>query len=256
MTTKSALDLYLKSQTAVKGWLDPYSAEVIAELGRFQAADGVAGSVGEIGVHHGRLFILLNSSEGRENRASLSTSSRMSTSILTCRDVEIAASSAKTSSDGQAMKTSSSFRNHHWTSHPRSCSTRLVNFNSFQSMAVIRRNAPTVTCAWLKPCSLRAASSSSTIFQTTTGLQWRPGRRASSSTSPLGRALRDVAEQDVYCFAGTSRLVPTGFAGFSISKFLPILLDVRSSSGYLRSATSRPPRPGLSRSSRENRTKS
>ena len=59
MTTKSALDLYLKSQTAVKGWLDPYSAEVIAELGRFQAADGVAGSVGEIGVHHGRLFILL-----------------------------------------------------------------------------------------------------------------------------------------------------------------------------------------------------
>ena len=42
MTTKSALDLYLKSQTAVKGWLDPYSAEVIAELGEFPAADGVA----------------------------------------------------------------------------------------------------------------------------------------------------------------------------------------------------------------------
>ena len=59
MTTKSALDQYLKSQNAVKGWLDPYSAEVIAELGRFQTANGIAGSVGEIGVHQGRLFILL-----------------------------------------------------------------------------------------------------------------------------------------------------------------------------------------------------
>jgi hypothetical protein len=59
MSAKSALDLYLSSQTAVEGWLDPYSAEVIAELGRFQAANRIAGSVGEIGVHHGRLFILL-----------------------------------------------------------------------------------------------------------------------------------------------------------------------------------------------------
>src|SRR4051794_9383474 len=50
---------YLRSQNAVKGWLDPYSAEVIAELGCLQEAQGVAGAVGEIGVHEGRLFILL-----------------------------------------------------------------------------------------------------------------------------------------------------------------------------------------------------
>jgi hypothetical protein len=37
MTAKSRLDLYLRSQTAVKGWLDSYSAEVIAELGRVAA---------------------------------------------------------------------------------------------------------------------------------------------------------------------------------------------------------------------------
>src|SRR4051812_45417818 len=59
MPTMSARERYLKSQNAVKGWLDPYSAEVIAELGCVQEAQGVAGAVGEIGVHEGRLFILL-----------------------------------------------------------------------------------------------------------------------------------------------------------------------------------------------------
>jgi hypothetical protein len=59
MPTISAIEQYLKSQNTVKGWLDPYSAHMIAELGRLQAERGLVGSVGEIGVHEGRLFILL-----------------------------------------------------------------------------------------------------------------------------------------------------------------------------------------------------
>jgi hypothetical protein len=43
----------------VKGWLDPYSAKIIADLGGLQKSRGITGSVGEIGVHEGRLFILL-----------------------------------------------------------------------------------------------------------------------------------------------------------------------------------------------------
>jgi hypothetical protein len=57
MTTQ--LDRYLKSPKGVEGWLDRYSAELIKHLNDIQLAEGIAGSVGEIGVHHGRLFILL-----------------------------------------------------------------------------------------------------------------------------------------------------------------------------------------------------
>ena len=53
------LEAYLRRQRAVEGWLDPYSARFIAAIGELQAREGVAGSVGEIGVHRGRLFILL-----------------------------------------------------------------------------------------------------------------------------------------------------------------------------------------------------
>ncbi|MDQ2104343.1 class I SAM-dependent methyltransferase [Azospirillum isscasi] len=43
----------------VDGWLSRLDALLIASVGRWQSAQGVVGSVGEIGVHHGRLFILL-----------------------------------------------------------------------------------------------------------------------------------------------------------------------------------------------------
>jgi hypothetical protein len=59
MRLMSARDRYLKGQKAVKGWLDPYSAKVIVELGDIQESHNLAGAVGEIGVHEGRLFILL-----------------------------------------------------------------------------------------------------------------------------------------------------------------------------------------------------
>jgi hypothetical protein len=42
----------------VEGWLDPFDARVIDALLRSQEAQGLCGSVGEIGVHHGKLFLL------------------------------------------------------------------------------------------------------------------------------------------------------------------------------------------------------
>jgi hypothetical protein len=54
------LERYLRAgRKRVKGWLDDLSAHVIARIGLTQATRGLFGSVGEIGVHHGRLFILL-----------------------------------------------------------------------------------------------------------------------------------------------------------------------------------------------------
>src|SRR3546814_2241549 len=43
----------------VDGWLFPYSVDFIRSLAALQRDTGIAGSVGEIGVHHGKLFILL-----------------------------------------------------------------------------------------------------------------------------------------------------------------------------------------------------
>ncbi|MFO0864728.1 MAG: class I SAM-dependent methyltransferase [Gemmataceae bacterium] len=43
----------------VEGWLDEHSARMIAGLSLFQQHQRLSGSVGEIGVHHGRLFIIL-----------------------------------------------------------------------------------------------------------------------------------------------------------------------------------------------------
>lgn len=53
------LQRYLKHGRRVQGWLNPYSAAFIAELSRIQRDAGITGGVGEIGVHMGRLFILL-----------------------------------------------------------------------------------------------------------------------------------------------------------------------------------------------------
>ncbi len=51
-------------QEAVEGWLDRRSARMIAGLALHQRERGLAGAVGEIGVHHGRLFILLALASG------------------------------------------------------------------------------------------------------------------------------------------------------------------------------------------------
>ena len=44
----------------VKGWLAPFSARFIAALARAQIRNGINSAVAEIGVHHGRLFILMH----------------------------------------------------------------------------------------------------------------------------------------------------------------------------------------------------
>jgi len=43
----------------IQGWLYDADAQLIEAIGAIQSANGFSGSVGEIGVHHGRLFILL-----------------------------------------------------------------------------------------------------------------------------------------------------------------------------------------------------
>jgi hypothetical protein len=43
----------------VKGWLAPFSTEVIARLSMRQLSVGIRGGFAEIGVHHGKLFFVL-----------------------------------------------------------------------------------------------------------------------------------------------------------------------------------------------------
>ena len=55
------LNAYLnKGHKRIFGWLHPESIKVIAELGRIQQDFKIEGGVGEIGVHHGKLFMLLH----------------------------------------------------------------------------------------------------------------------------------------------------------------------------------------------------
>ena len=49
-----------KGSRHVPGWLHGHSARFIADLSDIQKRKGLSGSVGEIGVHMGRLFILLH----------------------------------------------------------------------------------------------------------------------------------------------------------------------------------------------------
>lgn len=54
------LQRYLTADSRqIHGWLSPLDADLIAAAGAAQTAHGIRGGVGEIGVHHGKLFILL-----------------------------------------------------------------------------------------------------------------------------------------------------------------------------------------------------
>ena len=50
---------YLRRHHEVEGWIEHAAAHVIAYLIALQTANGISGNMMEIGVHHGRLFILL-----------------------------------------------------------------------------------------------------------------------------------------------------------------------------------------------------
>ena len=55
------LNRYTRSDIhKVHGWLEQVDVDYILEIASHQNHSKVFGSVGEIGVHHGKLFILLN----------------------------------------------------------------------------------------------------------------------------------------------------------------------------------------------------
>jgi hypothetical protein len=53
----------------VEGWLDPFSAEVIAAIAAEQRERGLHGGLAEIGVHHGKLFLVLELSREEKERS-------------------------------------------------------------------------------------------------------------------------------------------------------------------------------------------
>lgn len=53
------VERYLARHRSVDGWLSDLDARLITAVARAQVDSGVRGAVGEIGIHHGRLFILL-----------------------------------------------------------------------------------------------------------------------------------------------------------------------------------------------------
>lgn len=58
--TRARMDHYVRTQAAtVSGWLARESAETISHLALSQSESGLRGGVGEIGIHHGKLFLLL-----------------------------------------------------------------------------------------------------------------------------------------------------------------------------------------------------
>lgn len=59
-TTQARMDGYIRKESrTVSGWLARESAEVISFLAQSQIDAGLRGGVGEIGIHHGKLFLLL-----------------------------------------------------------------------------------------------------------------------------------------------------------------------------------------------------
>lgn len=58
---RSALEFYMgKGHKKVEGWLSKIALKVIVEISEIQNNENIKGPVCEIGVHHGRLFILLH----------------------------------------------------------------------------------------------------------------------------------------------------------------------------------------------------
>jgi hypothetical protein len=63
---ESAIRYSQRGNKAVEGWLSPFSARYILKLSELQDENKIAGAAVEIGVHHGRLFILLHLAGSRQ----------------------------------------------------------------------------------------------------------------------------------------------------------------------------------------------
>ena len=58
---ETAFQAYVqRGHKVVGGWLDPSAIDIIATISRQQTKIGISGGLAEIGIHHGRLFILLH----------------------------------------------------------------------------------------------------------------------------------------------------------------------------------------------------
>ncbi|PHR11431.1 MAG: hypothetical protein COA41_20175 [Sphingopyxis sp.] len=58
---QKALEAYVKrGHHGVGGWLEGFSPDFIMQLCQIQSENGIKGGIAEIGVHHGRLFILMS----------------------------------------------------------------------------------------------------------------------------------------------------------------------------------------------------
>ena len=66
--TSTKLEEYLPAANTVPGWLHPFSARFIADLSILQQTHNLHGSLGEIGVHMGRLFIVLQLTRASDER--------------------------------------------------------------------------------------------------------------------------------------------------------------------------------------------
>jgi len=70
MASPQRLDEYIRhGSRKIKGWLTFADAELIRTVGLAQRDFGISGAVGEIGVHHGKLFILLYLMRTKQEKA-------------------------------------------------------------------------------------------------------------------------------------------------------------------------------------------
>lgn len=70
LTGQDSLDRYMKTGiNEVVGWLSSTSAEFIAHLAQFQTGIGITGDTCEIGIHHGKLFLILANVTSGDERA-------------------------------------------------------------------------------------------------------------------------------------------------------------------------------------------
>jgi len=66
---RAGIERYLgRGMHRVGGWLNPLSARILARISQFQSTIGIHGATGEIGVHHGKLWLVLHLTTDRSEK--------------------------------------------------------------------------------------------------------------------------------------------------------------------------------------------